>query len=194
MVEFRVDGIRLPSKSVYNSKELQVNIVEQNSSNLIVTGNITQNEISLKANFNVVNPTYRVINKQPNEHPASLMPYFSNKNIEFMFEVDGPINNLSTDINTNLISLMSQAKESILNNKIAQFELRKKRKIKELRKIQESKIDQKNYLKDSYSQAQVALKFQHKELLSKTSNLDRDLKQKKVYIQKTVLNQTLKIK
>ena len=198
-VELKLEKLQLPSKTVFDTKELQVNFITNNTSELYVTGNISQ-DINLTGSLSILKPQYRLINKSPNQHPiGALVPYFTNKNIYFYFNLNGPFSAPSASINTNIAELMALAKDSILNEKIAEFENKKTKKIKELKAKQALKINNKrNQLKDTYTQAEVALKFQYNNLTDKADTLTREISQKKVVLENSVKsnieNQIKKIK
>ena len=81
-------------------------MVELRNTELFASANITD-ELDMRGSFYLRDPNFRVINKQPNSHPiGSVIPYLNNKTIKFFVAMNGPTDDLSTVINTNLDTLM----------------------------------------------------------------------------------------
>ncbi|MGC6368075.1 MAG: hypothetical protein ACON35_08795 [Candidatus Marinamargulisbacteria bacterium] len=198
-IKLNLNEIRIPTYRIFENDKLQVNMVELSTTELFASANITD-QLDMRGSFYLKSPNFRVINKQPNSHPiGSVIPYLNNKTIKFFIAMNGPLDNPNTVINTNLDTLVGDIKSQILDKKIQQFKNKRDRKATELKAQQSKKLDAKrSQLNDSFSQTEVALKFQVNELKDKLESLDRSLKQKKVYIENSVKssveNQIKKIK
>ncbi|MEK9727740.1 MAG: hypothetical protein VW397_06500, partial [Candidatus Margulisiibacteriota bacterium] len=190
--DLRVTSLRLPSYKIVETDDFEFNFKENQNTMFFFNGDLGLSN-NLSGNIIIKEPNYKLINKKPNSSPINdLIAFINNKDIQFNFYIDGSIDNLTINTETNLPQIIKLAKDEVLSTKIKRFNKIKRRQIKKIKSENNNKIDTEiAKFSNQYEQIEYSANFQIIEIENQI-NVNKSNIQKKQDEIKTSLEESIK--
>ena len=180
-----INEMNLKNRKLIENNDFIFNFESSQSNILEINGVISKNS-RVEGNFNLINPTYKVINKTPKQSQISnILTYIQNQDVQFEFLLEGNLNDFDLNITSNVLDIVDQAKNSFMSNKISNINKQKERKINKLKRENNQILDDKvNSLYSNYNASLSSSRFQLNQVLNKQEQIKSEINNKQKSIEK----------